>query len=69
MTPETLIKFRRRFNLTQAECAKALYVSPRSISNWENATNPIPGMLAYLMSAYALNIPEYDEYVVGRRDV
>ena len=38
-------------------------MSHKSISNWENG-KPIPAMLAYLMSAYALGIPGYGDLVV-----
>ena len=66
MSPEQLIGFRNRFNLNQSECAKALYVSPRSISNWENG-KPIPKMIPYLMSVYAMDIPGYSEFVIKEK--
>jgi len=55
-----LINFRRRFKLTQIECALALGCSVRSISAWELGRT-IPDSIALAASAYAFGLPKYGE--------
>lgn len=59
MTAIDLIEFRRRFKLTQPECARALGCSPRSITEWEAGRNSIPDSVALAASAFAMGLPKY----------
>lgn len=59
MTADELIEFRDRFKWSQAEAARQLGVSRRSIVNWENGTAKIPQSVALAASAVAMNLPAY----------
>ena len=59
MTALDLINFRRRFKFTQAECARAIGCSPRSISAWELGQNTIPESIALACSAVCFGLPAY----------
>jgi transcriptional regulator with XRE-family HTH domain len=59
MTSEDLIDFRKRFGWSQAEAARKLGCSPRSIFNWEQGQNQIPKYIALAAAAVAMNIPPY----------
>ena len=59
MTALDLINFRRRFRFTQAECARAIGCSPRSISAWELGQNTIPDSIALACSAVCFGLPAY----------
>jgi len=63
MTALDLINFRRRFKFTQAECARAIGCSPRSISAWELGQNTIPVSVALACSAVCFGLPAYGENV------
>ncbi len=59
MTAAELLKLRRRLNWSQAEAARQLGCSTRSILNWEKGTNPIPKNIALAASAVLMNLPPY----------
>ena len=59
MTPEELIEFRYRLHWSQAEAAKHLGCSAKSISNWEKGANAIPKSIALAASGVAMNLPPY----------
>ena len=59
MTAAELIKFRQRFGWSQAEAARRLGCSARSIVNWEQGTNQIPKSIALAVAAVAMNLPPY----------
>jgi DNA-binding transcriptional regulator YiaG len=42
MTPEDLIAFREKYNLSQDELAKELKVSRNTVNRWENKKRNIP---------------------------
>lgn len=53
MTGIDLIRFRRKFDLTQQKCAEALGCSVRAVSNWECRNKEVPESVALAASAYA----------------
>lgn len=59
MTAAELIELRKRFGWSQAEAAKRLGCSQRSIANWEKEVNPIPDSIALAASAVCMNLPKY----------
>jgi len=59
MTASELIELRQRFHWSQAEAARQLGCSARSIVNWENGTNKIPKSIALAVAAVAMNVPPY----------
>jgi len=59
MTAAELIKLRERLNWSQAEAARKLGCSARSIVNWEKGKHRIPDNIALAVSAVLMNIPPY----------
>lgn len=59
MTASELSKLRERLKWSQAEAAKQLGCSTRSIVNWENGTNKIPKSIALAAAAVMMNLPPY----------
>jgi len=59
MTAAELLELRKRFGWSQAEAAKRLGCSQRSIANWENEINLIPDSIALAASAVCMNLPKY----------
>lgn len=59
MTASELVKLRERLNWSQAEAARQLGCSARSIVNWESGTNPIPKSIALAAAAVLMNLPPY----------
>lgn len=59
MTAAELLELRKRFGWSQAEAAKRLGCSHRSIANWENEINLIPDSIALAASAVCMNLPKY----------
>lgn len=51
MTPDSLIAWRKRLGLTQAEAAFALGCGLRSITNWEGGDSEIPRYIALACAA------------------
>lgn len=59
MTANELLQLRKRLDWSQAECAKHLGCSLRSVVNWEQGKNKIPDSIALAASAVAMNLPKY----------
>jgi len=59
MTPLQLIDLRKRLHWTQAEAARQLGCSTRSIVNWEKGLTAIPKNIALSASAVVMNLPPY----------
>lgn len=59
MTAAELIELRKRFHWTQAEAARKLGCSTRSIVNWEQGLAHIPESIALAAAAVVMNIPPY----------
>lgn len=59
MTAAELIKLRRRLKWSQAEAARKLGCSARSIVNWEKGISKIPESIALAASAVMMNLPPY----------
>lgn len=59
MTAKELLALRERFNWSQAEAARQLGCSVRSIANWEKSVSKIPKSVALAAAAVAMNLPPY----------
>lgn len=61
MTPEDLIAWRKRMNLTQEAAAEKLGCGRRSLQQWEDPERPqpIPKYIGLACAALALGIVEY----------
>lgn len=59
MTAAELVQLRKRLSWSQAEAARQLGCSPRSIINWEKGTNKIPLSIAFAATAVVMNLPPY----------
>lgn len=59
MTAKELIELRARLKWSQAEAARKLGCSARSIVNWEKGTAKIPQSVALAASAALMNLPPY----------
>jgi len=59
MTAAELIRLRKRFHWSQAEAARQLGCSPRSIANWEKGIKKIPQSIAMAASAAAMDLAAY----------
>jgi DNA-binding transcriptional regulator YiaG len=59
MSASELIKLRERFHWSQAEAARNLGCSARSIVNWEAGINKIPKSIALAAAAVVMNLPPY----------
>lgn len=59
MTASELIKLRERLKWSQAEAARKLGCSARSIVNWEKGVTKIPKNIALAAGAVLMNIPPY----------
>lgn len=59
MTAAELRKLRARLNWSQAEAARRLGCSARSIVNWEKGTSKIPKNIALAAAAVVMNLPPY----------
>jgi DNA-binding transcriptional regulator YiaG len=59
MTAAELIKLRERLKWSQAEAARNLGCSARSIVNWEKGTSKIPKNIALAAAAVVMNLPPY----------
>lgn len=59
MTAAELRKLRERLNWSQAEAARNLGCSVRSITNWEKGVNRIPKSVALAAAAVMMNLPPY----------
>lgn len=51
LSPETLIDFRQRHGLSQAQLAKRLMVHYSTVSLWESGKHPIPGRVGLALKA------------------
>jgi DNA-binding transcriptional regulator YiaG len=63
MNASELIELRQRFYWSQAEAARQLGCSLRSITNWEKRTHKIPKHIALAAAAVVMNLPPYGEKV------
>ena len=59
MTAAELIKLRQRLGWSQAEAARQLGCSARSIVNWEQAGSKIPKSIALAAAAVVMGMPPY----------
>lgn len=59
MTAAELIELRKRLSWSQAEAARQLGCSARSIINWEKGIHDIPKNIALAAAAVVMNIPPY----------
>lgn len=59
MNAEELIKLRARLKWSQAEAARKLGCSARSIVNWESGARQIPRSIALAAAAVLMNLPAY----------
>ena len=59
MTASDLIKLRARLKWSQAEAARKLGCSARSIVNWESGVSKIPKNIALAAAAVVMNLPPY----------
>jgi transcriptional regulator with XRE-family HTH domain len=61
MSPEALIAWRKRLDLTQTAAAIALGCSRRSLHTWERGETEIPKYIGLACAAIALGVTEYPE--------
>lgn len=59
MTPDDLITWRKRLNLTQEAAAEKLGCGRRSLQQWEGGIHDIPKYIGLACAALALGIVEY----------
>ena len=53
-----LLRWRRRWKLTQPQAARVLGVSPRTIENWEQGLRSPRGLTLEALTTKLLNPPE-----------
>lgn len=63
MTAEDLKRLRRKLGWSQAEAAKQLGCSTRSIVNWESASAKVPRTVALAASAILMSLPAYGDKI------
>lgn len=59
MTAAELKKWRERLHLSQADAARQLGCSRRSLQNWESGKHDIPKYIAMAVSAVSMALPPY----------
>lgn len=59
MTASELVKLRQRLGWSQAEAARKLGCSARSIVDWEKGVRKIPKNIALAAAAVLMNLPPY----------
>jgi len=58
MTPEAVIAWRGRLNLTQAGAAQTLGLSRRQVQNFEAGAYPVPLAVRLAMAAVEAGLPD-----------
>jgi len=68
VTATQLAKWRAQFKLSQADAAKLIGCSRRSLQNWESGANTIPKNIAMAVSAATMGLPAYGDIVKGTKE-
>lgn len=63
MTPDELIKWRKKNRLSQQKAADLIGCSRRGLQQWEKGVNPIPKPISLAVAALQFDLPPY-----GKKD-